>query len=686
MESYIDFIKQYNEKSVTSSEDSDFENFLKGGGNKSILGGFPKVYDVSETNKLNNREYASDISNILNTKVESPFLNVEIGGSKNDQIPSEINDIEELDMDKINISNEQETYSDDTIDFPDKLQFTNASKTRTIKDEFNVDINMIEDSEQEGGQDSESVKFPDFIEVEDNDITGGSDTVETPVEEHKHKHKHSKEQRRKHRRKMRKHVCHQYNSEMLKVQNELDDEIANQILQDINEQFFNDPHISDHIKNKNLDVLHYLDKCHKWFPGLHLPIDQVGEDDNLLNQLDKAEDEDGGPSSEASKLLDSYDKMDSQDSTPVQVGGVGLLAVGLTAAAIGSAISNPGPRYRIGPRARARRFDNRVGREVANDIVFGEPRPFRRHPRLWGGEDSETVDFPEFVEIESEGQIGGSDKIDLSLQAEELLRTIRYERDVGLKILRKKNGSWSKDEQGTYIYDIDDGNNENSFWKLEDDKRVHAISGVPVGVNVLGINLSSGFNLPQFNISDETIPEFKMLNRDGIDTDFRRLYKRYMFINMLAKASNEFNTPTGKILESDKVNELVYAGKTKSGESVYLDDRGFFTGVTGNTYDVESYNGKHFIFKNRVGVGSFDSLGGDIESETVEFPEFIDVVDLEGGSEEKFGGEESETVDFPEFVEVESDGQIGGDENSETVEFPDYIDVESEDVSSKKKQ
>ena len=29
-------------------------------------------------------------------------------------------DIEELDMDKINISNEQETYSDDTIDFPDK--------------------------------------------------------------------------------------------------------------------------------------------------------------------------------------------------------------------------------------------------------------------------------------------------------------------------------------------------------------------------------------------------------------------------------------------------------------------------------------------------------------------------------------------------------------------------------------
>ena len=245
-------------------------------------------------------------------------------------------------------------------------------------------------------------------------------------------------------------------------------------------------------------------------------------------------------------------------------------------------------------------------------------------------------------------------------------------------------------------FEIDNGDSEKSFWKLEDDKRVHAISGVPVEANFFGINLSSGYNLPQFNISDETIPQFKILNGDGIDEKTRRLYKRYMFINMLAKASNhEEGQPSHydgdivnkKIFESDKINELVYAGYLPGAqESVYLDDRGFFTGLSGKTYDVEGFDGSRFVFKNRVGVGSFDSLGGDIESETVEFPEFIDVVDLEGGSEEKFGGEESETVDFPEFVEVESDGQIGGDENSETVEFPDYIDVESEDVSSKKKQ
>lgn len=677
MESYIDFIKQYNEKSVTSSEDSDFENFLKGGGNKSILGGFPKVYDVSETSKLNTREYASDISNILNTKVESPFLNVELGGSKNDQIPSEINDIEELDMEKINVLNNQETYSDDTIDFPDKLQFTNA-KTRTIKDEFNVDINMIEDSEQEGGQDSESVKFPDFIEVENNDITGGSDTVETPVEEHKH----SNEQRRKHHRKMRKHICHQYNSEMLKVENEPNEGKANEILQDINDQFFNDPHISDHIKNNNDNVLHYLKKCHEWFPRLHLPIDQVGEDDNLLNQLDKAEDNDGGPSSEASKLLDSYNNMDSQTSTPVQEGGLGLLgdvAVGVTAGFVAGAISNPGPRYRLPPRVRERRVANRI---IANDILFD--RPFVRHPRFLGGEDSETVDFPEFVEIESEGQIGGSNT-DLSLQGNDLLTRIRYENDVGMQILKKKNGTWPKNEQGKYAFDIDNGDNETSFWKMEEDKRVHAISGVPLGVNLFGLSLNSGYNLPQFNISDETIPEFKLLNRESIDDSFKRLYKRYMFINMLAKASNIPNQPSGKLIDSDKVNEIVFAGVTDGGEHVYLDDRGFFTGVSGKTYDVKSYNGKHFMFKDRVGVGSIDSLGGDTESETVEFPEFIDVVDLEGGSEEQFGGN-IDTVEFPDYLEVESDKQIGGNLDSETVEFPDYIDVESEDISSKKKQ
>ena len=46
MESYIDFIKKYNnEKSISSSTDSDFDNFLKGGANI-LKGGFPLVLQL----------------------------------------------------------------------------------------------------------------------------------------------------------------------------------------------------------------------------------------------------------------------------------------------------------------------------------------------------------------------------------------------------------------------------------------------------------------------------------------------------------------------------------------------------------------------------------------------------------------------------------------------------------------
>ena len=67
MESYIDFIKKYNnEKSISSATDSEFDNFLKGGANN-IKGGFPSVYMIdfaSESDPL--REYSPnvDISNI----------------------------------------------------------------------------------------------------------------------------------------------------------------------------------------------------------------------------------------------------------------------------------------------------------------------------------------------------------------------------------------------------------------------------------------------------------------------------------------------------------------------------------------------------------------------------------------------------------------------------------------------
>ena len=127
MESYIDFIKKYNEKSVTSSEnDSEFDNFLKGGANKNILGGFPKVYEISDTNKLNKKEYASDISNILNSKIESPFIAVETGGYSEQEsiglpdefvtesIPSEVKYVEDVNLDNDSVGG---MLTEETIEF-----------------------------------------------------------------------------------------------------------------------------------------------------------------------------------------------------------------------------------------------------------------------------------------------------------------------------------------------------------------------------------------------------------------------------------------------------------------------------------------------------------------------------------------------------------------------------------------
>ena len=74
MESYIDFIKKYNnDKSISSATDSEFNNFLKGGANN-IKGGFPPIYMI-DSNSDSLREYSPsvDISNILNNKKKIHF-------------------------------------------------------------------------------------------------------------------------------------------------------------------------------------------------------------------------------------------------------------------------------------------------------------------------------------------------------------------------------------------------------------------------------------------------------------------------------------------------------------------------------------------------------------------------------------------------------------------------------------
>ena len=77
MESYIDFIKEYNnEKSISSATDSDFNDFLKGGANN-IKGGFPPIYMIdSASNSAREFSPSVDVSKILNNNKKNPFLNV----------------------------------------------------------------------------------------------------------------------------------------------------------------------------------------------------------------------------------------------------------------------------------------------------------------------------------------------------------------------------------------------------------------------------------------------------------------------------------------------------------------------------------------------------------------------------------------------------------------------------------
>ncbi len=80
MESYIDFIKKYNSNENSSSQDSNFNDYLKGGANKinmKIKGGFPPVFEVNSTNDSFREFYPNlKVKNILEINNKSPFINV----------------------------------------------------------------------------------------------------------------------------------------------------------------------------------------------------------------------------------------------------------------------------------------------------------------------------------------------------------------------------------------------------------------------------------------------------------------------------------------------------------------------------------------------------------------------------------------------------------------------------------
>ena len=168
MESYIDFIKKYNnEKSISSATDSEFNNFLKGGANN-IKGGFPPIYMI-DTDSDSLREFSPsvDISNILNKKKKNPFLNVSLQDNANGGF-----------LDLFNINNKSDTKSES-----EKIVKTET----TLELPSEITVETINDNQDGGNKDTlfeteSSIILPNNIEIIDIIQNGGENLTETSID------------------------------------------------------------------------------------------------------------------------------------------------------------------------------------------------------------------------------------------------------------------------------------------------------------------------------------------------------------------------------------------------------------------------------------------------------------------------------------------------------------------------
>lgn len=182
MESYIDFIKKYNNEKSISSTDSEFESFLKGGANE-IKGGFPPIYKVnSDSDSFREFSPKVNVNDIFESK-KNPFLNVENDDNK------------EVNGGFLNLFN-----SNTSIDLPDNLEVesvksnikelsSNASIT-SLNEVNNIDVVSIEqnsnelnniDSIEQNGGDLDNI-FLKNVNSENKGYNITSDTIDLPSE------------------------------------------------------------------------------------------------------------------------------------------------------------------------------------------------------------------------------------------------------------------------------------------------------------------------------------------------------------------------------------------------------------------------------------------------------------------------------------------------------------------------
>ena len=178
METYIDFIKKYNnEKSISSSEESEFDHILKGGkddGNSNtkntvIKGGFPPVYEVNSESK-SFREYSPKLSvvDVLNKNEKIPFLNTDSkeGGFLNifKKNTDKLNDekisknLSNIFSDNLNKSDKRAIDQDSSIELIDNLEIISINKNDLSTSNINK-INNISNNLDT------SIDLPENIEI-----------------------------------------------------------------------------------------------------------------------------------------------------------------------------------------------------------------------------------------------------------------------------------------------------------------------------------------------------------------------------------------------------------------------------------------------------------------------------------------------------------------------------------------
>ena len=177
METYIDFIKKYNNEKSISSSDSEFDNFLKGGDRKQYKGGFPPIYSVESVNSESFREFSPNLKivDVLKKNPKTPFLNVNEGGflnlfkskEKKKDISKEIKDEDissivlpkELEVVSVKSEKNQEksNFDDTSIDLPNELEV--------------ITINSVEDNNQFVDKiDEYKNKFVDEVDEYNNEF------------------------------------------------------------------------------------------------------------------------------------------------------------------------------------------------------------------------------------------------------------------------------------------------------------------------------------------------------------------------------------------------------------------------------------------------------------------------------------------------------------------------------------